>query len=391
MRFRANLFLKDVATLAITAFGGPQAHIGLFQELLVNKRRYLTEAELMEMHALCQILPGPSSTQTITAVAFRFGGARLAYLTLVIWLAPALTILTLAGVLANYINAKDLNADFARFMQPIAVGFVIFAAYNIIEKVIHSRTGGFLLVLSALVSFYIRSPYMLPVLVIMGGIVSARKYKKLEKEEKVPMHIPWANFLLWGGFFIVIALLGSITQYLPIKLFENFYRNGSLIFGGGQVLIPAMFTEFVVFKEYLTTEEFLTGYSIAQLTPGPVFSFSSYISTLSLREYGIAGQLLGGILCGSAIFLPGTFLIFFVIRFWDELKRYRVVKASLEGIQASSAGLVVSAAILLFEPIEVDFLSIAFLIGTVATLMLTKVPTPIIVFVGLVLGWLIPV
>lgn len=390
MGFRSNIFLKDVATLALTSFGGPSAHIGLFLDLLVVKRHYLTEAELMEMHALCQILPGPSSTQTITAVAFRFGGANLAYLTLLIWLTPALLILTGAGILANYFDARNIDTSFTRFIQPIAVGFVIYAAYNIIEKVIHSRTSGFLLVFAALSSFYIRSPYMLPILVILGGVVSARKYKQLEREDKKPMHIPWANFILWAGVFLGMALLGSITQYLPVKLFENFYRNGSLIFGGGQVLIPAMFTEFVEFKKYLSTEEFLSGYAIAQLTPGPVFSFSSYIGTISMREFGIIGQIAGGLLCGSAIFLPGTFLIFFVIRFWDELKRYRVVKASLEGIQASSAGLVVSAAILLFEPIELSLLNMGIILGTVALLMQTRVPAPVIIISGLFLGIVLP-
>lgn len=390
MGFRSRVFLKDVATLALTSFGGPQVHFTMFHDLFVKKHHYLSEEEYLEIHALCQVLPGPSSTQTITAIAFKFGGANLAYLTLLIWLSPALIIMTSAGLLSNYFMAKDLETDFLRFIQPMAVGLVIYAAYHMISMVVNTRTSGFLLVFSALVSFYIRTPYALPVLVILGGVISARKYKHLEKEQKEPLNIPWANFFLWGGVFLFAALLGEVSQLLPVKLFENFYRNGSLIFGGGQVLIPAMFTEFVVFKEYLSTDQFLSGYAIAQLTPGPVFSFASYISAISLKDYGLGAQLLGGLICGGAIFLPGTFLIFFLVRFWDRLKKYRVVKASLEGIQASSAGLVVSAAILLFEPIDTTLLNVGLVIATVSTVILTRISPSIIILVGLVAGIVLP-
>src|SRR5690606_18030414 len=107
------------------------------------------------------------------------------------------------------------------------------------------------------------------------------------------------------------ALLGQITKDRFILLFENFFRNGSLIFGGGQALIGLFHKEFVVFKEYLQEDEFLSGYALLQSLPGPIFSFSSYIGTLSMREYGLAGQLLGSLVATAGIFLPGTILIFF--------------------------------------------------------------------------------
>src|SRR5690606_6675244 len=166
--------------------------------------------------------------------------------------------------------------------------------------------------------------------------------------------IAWANFLLWGGVLLLAAALGGVTKALPIRLFENFYRNGSLIFGGGQVLTPLLYTEFVQYapKQYLTSEEFLSGYAIAQTLPGPVFSFSSYIGAISMRSYGLGGEILGSLVAAAGIFLPGTFLIFFVIRFWENLKKYRAVRASLEGITAASAGLVAAAAVIMFRSDE---------------------------------------
>jgi chromate transporter len=170
---------------------------------------------------------------------------------------------------------------------------------------------------------------------------------------------------------------------------KNFYRNGSLIFGGGQVLIPFLYTEFVDFKDYLSSSEFLSGFAISQAVPGPTFSFASYIGSLSMRSYGTWGELLGGFLAAVGIFVPGTLMIFFLVRFWDELKKYRVIKASLEGITAVSSGMVVAAVYLLFVPVENTLLNFALLFGTAAILLFTKIPAPYVVLAGLAAGFLL--
>ena len=197
---------------------------------------------------------------------------------------------------------------------------------------------------------------------------------------------------MWGGVFIFSASLGGLTksipELLPIRLFENFYRSGSLIFGGGQVLIPLLYTEFVEFKDYLTGQEFLSGFSLVQSLPGPVFSFSAYVGALSMRDLGVSGEIIGGIVSAIAIFLPGTFLIFFVTRFWDSLKKYRRVRASLEGVHAASAGMVAAAAILLFQPLPDDLLTYAITFGTFCLLIFTKLPTPVLILLGLAAGFI---
>jgi chromate transporter len=139
----------------------------------------------------------------------------------------------------------------------------------------------------------------------------------------------------------------------------------------------------------LSNREFLSGYAVAQAIPGPLFSFSAYIGALSSRKYGIGGQLLGAIMSAIGIFLPGTFLIFFVIRFWDSLKQYRGVRASLEGITAASAGLVAASAIILFQPLENTVLNFGVTIATFALLIFTKIPSPLIILAGLILGLIV--
>jgi chromate transporter len=136
----------------------------------------------------------------------------------------------------------------------------------------------------------------------------------------------------------------------------------------------------------LSHDEFLTGYAIAQSLPGPVFAFSAFIGSLSMRAYGTWGEILGAFMSAAGIFLPGTFLIFFVIRFWESLKKYRAVRASLEGITAASAGLVITAAIILFQPLDNTFLNFSFTIGTFCLLAFTRIPSPFIIIAGFLLG-----
>lgn len=387
-KVRYYIFLKDVLTVTLTAFGGPQAHIALMLDLMVKKRRYLSEEELIELNALCQILPGPTSTQTVTALGFRIGGPNLAYLTLLVWMIPAVLLMTIAGVTISHLQEQNISIEFTKFIQPMAVGFVSFAGLRIIQKVIKTEAAVVILVLSAIGSFIFKSPFVFPILILAGGAFTACKYKAQPIEEKDRIKIQWSNFILWGGFFIFIAALGGVTRFLPVRLLENFYRNGSLIFGGGQVLIPLLYTEFVEFKGYLTSEEFLTGYALVQSVPGPVFSFCAYIGALAMRNFGIAGQVLGSLVASIGIFLPGTFLIFFVIRFWEGLKKYRIVKASLEGITAASSGMIIAAAVLMFLPLEHNIQNFAIAIGTFGILALTKIPPPIIIIAGLAAGFI---
>ncbi len=387
-RIRYFIFLKDVLYLTISAFGGPQAHLAMLINIMVKRRGYLTESELLELNALCQILPGPTSTQTITAIGFKIGGPNLAYLALLVWLLPAFIIMTAAGILMAFLHEQNISTEFTKFLMPVAVGFVAFAAFRITRKVVYTVEGILLMIISAIVSLYIQSPYVYPVLLLGGGALTAFKFKSQPIEEKNKFKIEWSNFTLWALVLIFAAALGGITKALPIRLFENFYRNGSLIFGGGQVLIPLMYTEFVEFKSYLTSEEFLTGFGLVQAVPGPVFSFSAYIGALSMREYGVGGQILGALFSSVGIFLPGTFMIFFIIRFWKELKKYRIVKASLEGILAVSSGMVITAGILLFEPIAGNFINYAIIAITFSLLTFTRIPAPFIVFSGILAGFI---
>ena len=397
-KVRYILFLRDVALLSVTCFGGPQAHLAQFQNILVRKRGYLDEANLNELNALAQVLPGPTSTQTLSAIGFRLGGPNLAYLTLLIWMLPSVSIMTAAGIIVSSLEAKDISFSFTRFIQPMAVGIVAFAAYTIGLKTVKTKTGIALCILAGVATYFAKTPFVFPITLLIAGFITAFKYRSHPKEEKKPTNIRWENFFLWIGVLIIVGALGLITKalgygevLLPIRLFENFYRNGSLVFGGGQVLTPMLYTEFVQYapKRYLTNEEFLSGYALVQALPGPFFSFSAFIGALAMRDFGTGGEIAGALMSALGMFLPGTFLIFFMIRVWDSLKKYRPIRASLEGINAANTGLIAAGAILLFQPLENTFMNFAITIATFALLAFTKFPSWAIIAVGLTLGLVI--
>ncbi len=159
-------------------------------------------------------------------------------------------------------------------------------------------------------------------------------------------------------FAIIFVAVGSLafTHYKPVVLFENNYRFGSMVFGGGNVLIPMMYEQFVQFKRTIaiSNTDFMTGVGLVQAVPGPVFSFATYISAMGMRPEGWVMQIVGALVGTLGIFLPGLLIIFFVYPLWHQFKNHPVIRKSLEGINATAAGLVASAAILLFMQVDMQ-------------------------------------
>ncbi len=388
-KLRYIIFLKDILILALTTIGGPHSHLPLILERLVRKRAYLTEEELMELNALCQVLPGPASTQTLIAIGYKLGGAKLAYLTLLVWVLPSMIIMTFAAIGISYFADRNLALPFTKYLEPLAVGFVAYAAWIICSKVVRTKTAIVLLIISSVLGYFFRSPYITPLMILAGGLATTYKYKNHPEDEVRIPDVKWSNFIVFISVFVLTFVIGIITKSIPVKLFESFYRNGALIFGGGQVLIPLMHSEYVTLKHYLSSEEFLTGYALVSAIPGPIFSLSSYIGALSMREYGLTGEILGSILSTAGIFLPGTLLIFFVYRIWNELKKNRFIKSALEGINAVSSGLVVGVSIFLFDNVEHNYVNLLLMSVTFVALLSEKVPSVVIIVLGMLLGYIL--
>jgi chromate transporter len=173
-----------------------------------------------------------------------------------------------------------------------------------------------------------------------------------------------------------------------IHLFESFYRFGYLVIGGGQVVVPMMYSELVEVNGYMTSEEFLTGYGLVQGLPGPMFSFSSYAGGMALRETSYLRQGMAGLISGIAIFLPGLLLIFFIYPMWEKIRKIKGIKVSLKGITAVAGGLMTIAAVILMQNSGFELDNLSVMLITTGLLLTKKIPAPLIVLMVLIAGFL---
>jgi len=399
MKKRQLLFLRDVIIYTFTAFGGPQAHLAIMLREFVEKRRYITEEELMELNALCQLLPGPSSTQTLVGIAWKVGGLRLAIISFLLWILPSATIMCLAAISYKLFADKAKFTEVLRFVKPIAVGIVAYATYSFANKFLKSRVSTMLAIGALIVTLILQNAYAFPILILLGGIISsALETQPQENELRVKLfsNVNPNKVAYFIGILLLFAALGAVVNQtsvfsLPIRLFENFYRNGILIFGGGQVLVPLMYTEFVEVKHYLSNSEFLSGYALQQALPGPTFSFTSFLGGMTMGNKGgtIYGQIIGSVVAVIGINSPGLILILFIVPFWNDLKKITRIKNSLSGINAVAVGFMATALILMARPFGLDWIAYLIMAATFLILNFTKIKTPVVIIIGIALGLIV--
>lgn len=380
-------FLLDIFICSLGAFGGPEAHYSVFTDQLVTKKRYLTEEELVELIALCSFLPGPSSTQTIVAIGHKTGGPLLAFLTMLVWAFPALVIMTILSFLYQFLDMQDISTDILRYIGPMAVGFIIVASYRIGKKVIKDQLTLGLLVFGAVTTYFIRDPWIFPLVLTIGGLISVLTSKEKQLWNRVALKPPYGYLALFLFFTGGSLILATVFQNELIQIFERFYRYGYLVFGGGQVVIPVMYSELVEVNQLMSSQEFLTGYGLVQGIPGPMFSFSAYAGGLSVQADSAFLQVLGAVAGGIGIFLPGLLLIYFVYPMWASIKNIKGFKIALKGVAAVAGGLIAIAAVLLTQQSGLSWDNLLITITTVLLLITRKIPAPIIVLIVLSIGF----
>lgn len=390
------LFLWDVLWFTCSAFGGAQVHVAILLRDFVKKRNYVTETELFELNALTQVLPGPSSTQTLIGIAYKVGRLPLSIITFFIWILPSALIMGFAAISYTMFGSQDKFEHIMKVIQPLAIGIVAFATFTSGRSILKTRISVLLAISSLITSLILKNAYVFPILILMGGVISSLIQTPFEESQlrlKLFSRINPKKITYFIGILLFFAALGALISRsspfsLPIRLFENFYRNGILIFGGGNVLVPFMFTEFVEMKHYLSSNEFLSGFALQQALPGPTFSFTSFLGSMVMKNagWGIGGQMLGSLVAVFGINLPGLILILFIVPFWNDLKKIARIKHSLSGISAVSVGFMGAAFIFLLQPIAINWQSVSIIIFTFLILTLTKIKTPILILMGVLIG-----
>src|ERR1700722_4042250 len=400
-------FLKAVFLHSISAFGGPQGHIGMMMKTFVHRRRDITQEELMDYNAFCQLLPGASSTQMLTLIGYKRGGVVLAVITLLIWTLPACVLMGLFSFFPT------TNIVVFRFIAPMTIGFLAFAAQKAYKFSVHNTITGVILIVSAIGTFLLfKSPWIFPVLLVLGGFATNLSDRRIPQKGVLPRKIKWGNIWLFAIIFLLAGASSELARKnnwpnrRPLNLFENTYRFGSLVFGGGNVLIPMMYEQFVARPESqkliqrnpniirLSKGDFYSGPGMVRAIPGPVFSVAAYMGGIAMKDKGPALQILGCFIGATGIFLPSALLVLFFYPIWHNLKKYAIVYRALEGINAVVVGIIIASALYMMK----DFylvswtditINLAVIGVTWAVLSLTRLPSPVIVLAWLLAGWLV--
>ncbi len=382
-------FLWDIFVCSLSSYGGPEAHYGVFSSQLVDKRHYLTKEELMEMIGLYALVPGPSSSQTITAIGYYVGGPLLALLTFFVWAFPAIVIMGLAGIFFSKIQAIDAWKSILLFLPSVAVAFIASASISLSKKVILTRFDFLLfasmLVLSTLFVSY--SMWIVPLLLILGGFLYYHHEKLQVKKTKITYRPRWWILILIVAIAISNEALRSVVLDPFFTLYSSFYRYGYSVIGGGQIVIPLMIQDLVSTQSLISLSDFLSGYALDQAIPGPLFSFAAFVSSRALTPSSFA--FLGGIIGGLSIFLPGIMLVFFVFPLWKALRELTFMKSFLKGVSITAASLITMTAITQALKLPLHWQVWSVLVVSFLLLISKKIPAPLIVILAMIIGLLV--
>lgn len=406
--------MKAVFMHSITAFGGPQGHLGMMIKTFVQQRKDVSEEELLDYNGFCQMLPGASSTQVLTLIGYKRGGIPLAIFTLLIWIIPASILMSGLSFLLDYYDKIAHPSTIFRFIQPMAIGFIAYSTLRTFKVAIHNSITWVILIIATVATFFaFKTPWVFPILIVCAGIATNFSDKRIPQKGVPPKQVKWGNLLIFLFLFGVTGYLSETAtkqnweNRKVYNLFENNYRFGSLVFGGADVLMPLMYEQYVTRPQSkriiqnkrdvlkINREDFLTGSGIVRAIPGPVFSIGAFTGGMVLKDQGITKQLIGCVIGVVAIFLPSALLVLFFFPVWHNLKKYAVIFRSLEGIRASVVGIMAGAVVyLLNDHILPDLWvqnwsilwDLAIVLATFLVLRLNKVPAPFIVISCLILG-----
>ena len=407
-------FLKAVTLYSLTAFGGAQGHFGMMMKTFVAKRKDITEQELLEYNAFCQLLPRASSTQIITLIGYKKGKLPLAVLTLLLWILPASLLMSGLSFALDFAGNTTLQNDLFKFIKPMAVGFLAFAAFRAYTLVAVNRIARLIMTGSMIATYFLfNSPVIFPAVILLGGLITNFTEKTSKTINIEPRPIKWGNIVIFFLIFIIAAVFSELSRKnewqtrKAFNLFENTYRFGGMVFGGGDVLMPMMYEQYVVRpatqriqlknKNVISIDqnEFLTGAGMVKAIPGPTFSFSAFVGGEALKHEGPGMQAIGCAIGTFGIFLPSALLVLFFFPVWNNLKKYPAIYRSLKGINATVVGIMAASAFFLMkdisffkinEEVTTSFLNIGVIAGTFLLLTFTKLPAPVIALVCLALG-----
>jgi len=335
--------------LGLTSFGGPTAHLGFYREEIVERRGWVDERSFADLVALCQSLPGPASSQVGFALGIARAGIPGGFAAWLGFTLPSAALLVLFALGLPAIQAA-LGSHWLHGLKVAAVAVVARAVWGMAANLCPDRVRATIALLAAIALIFFQGTST-QVLVILGGALFGCIFLRARDESPsvaMGVAIPRGTALsCLAAFFVLLAglpLLAEVFQSTALDRFDSFFRAGSLVFGGGHVVLPLLQAE-VVPRGWVTNESFLAGYGVAQAVPGPLFSFAAYLGTVMSP---VLGGLAGAAICLVGIFLPSWLLVIGALPFWDAFRACLSVQSALRGLNAAVVGLLLAA---LYQPV----------------------------------------
>lgn len=370
--------------LGLTSFGGPVAHLGYFREAFVVRRQWLSEADYADLVALCQFLPGPASSQVGMALGKLRAGYAGAFAAFIAFTLPSVILLL---VFAGGLALLDLGAaaGVLHGLKIAALAVVVQAVWGMGKALTPDRTRQLIAMAAAIAVLLIPLPVMQVVVIAVAALAGGMRPAEPSPGLKIrPEGLRW----LMAFFVLLVALpILALTGEPSLQLLDSFYRTGSLVFGGGHVVLPLMEAETVA-QGLISRDLFLAGYGAAQAVPGPLFSFAAYVGAML---DGPVHGLWGATLALAAIYLPSFLLVFGVLPLWQQMRGITWLRQALDFANAAVVGLLLAV---LYDPVftsavraPMDF---AWALAVFAALVLFKLPPWLVVLasagLGLVIG-----
>lgn len=339
---------RAAARLGVTSFGGPVAHLGYFHQEYVVRRKWLDERTYADLVALCQFLPGPASSELGIAIGISRAGVLGGLMAWLGFTLPSATAMVLFALLVQHTGA--VNAPWLHGLQIVAVAVVALAVWQMGQRLASDRPRISIAVLAAVIILAWPTPVIQVSVIVGAGIVGWQLLPATLETADLPQIAPIGRRLAaacWALFFGLLVGLPIARQFIhnhTLALVDSFYRTGSLVFGGGHVVLPLLQAA-VVGPGWVTNGQFLAGYGAAQAVPGPLFTFAAYLGAIEKpAPFGIVG----GAVALVAIFLPSFLLVMGTLPFWNVLRTRTDFRSALEGVNASVVGLLLAA---LYHPI----------------------------------------
>lgn len=388
-RVSALAVFNTALKLGLTSFGGPIAHLGYFREEYVKRLEWIDDRVYADLVALCQFTPGPASSKVGIGIGLAKAGLPGAFAAWLGFTLPSALALLLFAYGVETL-AGDLNTGWLHGLKVVAVAVVAQAVWGMARNLTPDAPRFTLAIAAAIVAMVWPTSAGQVGAIVLGGAIGWAFLRAKQDEPHVPMGIPLsrrAGSVSLALFFALLVALPLLTAAYPdqaLAYFDSFYRAGSLVFGGGHVVLPLLQSE-VVPPGWITNDAFLAGYGAAQAVPGPLFTFAAYLGAAMGPE---PNGWQGAALCLAAIFLPAFLLVIGVLPFWDDLRRYRAVRSALTGVNAAVVGLLLAA---LYHPVWTSgILTPAdFGLGLVAFALLVfwKMPPWLVVLLTAMAGW----